>query len=83
MAGGGIVTSGYSRKYPGYLTHFVLPICIVAGMGGLIFGYDIGISGGVTSSAPFLKKFFPSGILGDQKIGEEEVHAHRNLMTKF
>ncbi|KAK4578392.1 hypothetical protein RGQ29_028490 [Quercus rubra] len=29
-------------------------------MGGLIFGYDIGISGGVTSMAPFLQKFFPS-----------------------
>ncbi|KAJ9690281.1 hypothetical protein PVL29_012772 [Vitis rotundifolia] len=29
-------------------------------MGGLIFGYDIGISGGVTSMAPFLRKFFPS-----------------------
>lgn len=29
-------------------------------MGGLIFGYDIGISGGVTSMPSFLKKFFPS-----------------------
>ncbi|GLT63739.1 hypothetical protein SLA2020_362790 [Shorea laevis] len=28
-------------------------------MGGVIFGYDIGISGGVTSMEPFLKKFFP------------------------
>ncbi|KAG5616990.1 hypothetical protein H5410_016814 [Solanum commersonii] len=30
----------------------------VACMGGVIFGYDIGISGGVTSMEPFLKKFF-------------------------
>ncbi|KAL0312661.1 UNVERIFIED_CONTAM: Sugar transport protein 1 [Sesamum radiatum] len=29
-------------------------------MGGLIFGYDIGISGGVTSMPSFLMKFFPS-----------------------
>ncbi|KAI4330544.1 hypothetical protein MLD38_028823 [Melastoma candidum] len=28
-------------------------------MGGLIFGYDIGISGGVTSMPPFLQRFFP------------------------
>ncbi|BBH00827.1 sugar transporter 1 [Prunus dulcis] len=28
--------------------------------GGLIFGYDIGISGGVTSMDSFLKKFFPA-----------------------
>ncbi|XP_050223322.1 hexose carrier protein HEX6 isoform X2 [Mercurialis annua] len=27
--------------------------------GGVIFGYDIGISGGVTSMDPFLKRFFP------------------------
>ncbi|CAH9090706.1 unnamed protein product [Cuscuta epithymum] len=30
----------------------------MAAMGGVIFGYDIGISGGVTSMEPFLKKFF-------------------------
>ncbi|KAJ7968455.1 Sugar carrier protein like [Quillaja saponaria] len=29
-------------------------------MGGLIFGYDIGISGGVTSMNSFLQEFFPS-----------------------
>ncbi|KAL5569858.1 hypothetical protein UlMin_026433 [Ulmus minor] len=32
---------------------------MMAAMGGVIFGYDIGISGGVTSMEPFLKKFFP------------------------
>ncbi|CAI0380903.1 unnamed protein product [Linum tenue] len=31
---------------------------MMAAMGGVIFGYDIGISGGVTSMEPFLKKFF-------------------------
>ncbi|CAM8940497.1 unnamed protein product [Rhodiola kirilowii] len=61
MAGGGFVASGKDgREYPGELTFFVLTTCIVAAMGGLIFGYDIGISGGVTSMAPFLEKFFPS-----------------------
>ncbi|KAK1292019.1 Sugar transport protein 7 [Acorus calamus] len=33
--------------------------CLVAAVGGSIFGYDIGISGGVTSMDPFLEKFFP------------------------
>ncbi|EPS73041.1 hexose transporter 1, partial [Genlisea aurea] len=46
--------------YPGNLTPYVLATCLIAGMGGLIFGYDIGISGGVTSMDSFLKKFFPS-----------------------
>lgn len=56
---GGIVGGG-GREYPGDLTVFVMITCIVAAMGGLIFGYDIGISGGVTSMDPFLLKFFPS-----------------------
>ncbi|KAK7362958.1 hypothetical protein VNO77_05083 [Canavalia gladiata] len=56
---GGISTVG-DKAYPGNLTPFVTVTCIVAAMGGLIFGYDIGISGGVTSMDPFLKKFFPA-----------------------
>ncbi|XAR63990.1 hypothetical protein NMG60_11024168, partial [Bertholletia excelsa] len=37
----------------------VIISCIVAATGGLIFGYDIGISGGVTTMDSFLGKFFP------------------------
>ncbi|XLR20097.1 hypothetical protein S83_048009, partial [Arachis hypogaea] len=43
----------------GKLTFRVFVTCMVAAFGGLIFGYDLGISGGVTSMDPFLKKFFP------------------------
>lgn len=60
MAGGGPISSGSAKAYPGELTSYVMVTCIIAAMGGLIFGYDIGISGGVTSMDPFLKKFFPS-----------------------
>ncbi|CAL5213424.1 unnamed protein product [Lathyrus oleraceus] len=56
----GIPTGGSNKEYPGKLTPFVTVTCIVAAMGGLIFGYGIGISGGVTSMDPFLLKFFPS-----------------------
>uniref|UniRef100_A0A7N0R8U9 Major facilitator superfamily (MFS) profile domain-containing protein n=1 Tax=Kalanchoe fedtschenkoi TaxID=63787 RepID=A0A7N0R8U9_KALFE len=42
------------------LTASLVIICIVASSAGLIFGYDIGITGGVTTMEPFLKKFFPS-----------------------
>nr|CAD30830.1 monosaccharide-H+ symporter [Datisca glomerata] len=57
---GGIVVGGSKKEYPGNLTPYVTITCIVAAMGGLIFGYDIGISGGVTSMDSFLKKFFPA-----------------------
>uniref|UniRef100_A0A6V7QVI5 Major facilitator superfamily (MFS) profile domain-containing protein n=1 Tax=Ananas comosus var. bracteatus TaxID=296719 RepID=A0A6V7QVI5_ANACO len=60
MAGGGVVSSVGGKDYPGKMTLFVFLACLVASSGGLIFGYDIGISGGVTSMDSFLLKFFPS-----------------------
>ncbi|KAL0923756.1 hypothetical protein M5K25_007828 [Dendrobium thyrsiflorum] len=46
-------------KEPARITLFVVFTCMVAGSGGLLFGYDLGISGGVTSMDSFLGKFFP------------------------
>ncbi|KAK4722298.1 hypothetical protein R3W88_012531 [Solanum pinnatisectum] len=61
MAGGNFIAADEGGcEYPGKLTRYVALTCIMAAMGGLIFGYDIGISGGVTSMDPFLKLFFPS-----------------------
>ncbi|KAL7142732.1 hypothetical protein ABFS83_08G143700 [Erythranthe nasuta] len=61
MAGGGFGPGpGEGKEYPGNLTPYVLVTCVIAAMGGLIFGYDIGISGGVTAMDSFLKEFFPS-----------------------
>ncbi|XP_055827481.1 sugar carrier protein C-like [Solanum dulcamara] len=63
MAGGGGISRGgenNGKEYPGNLTLYVTITCIVAAMGGLIFGYDIGISGGVTSMDSFLETFFHS-----------------------
>ncbi|KAI3922943.1 hypothetical protein MKW98_007074 [Papaver atlanticum] len=46
-------------QYNGRMTKIVILSCMMAAMGGLLFGYDIGISGGVSSMEPFLRKFFP------------------------
>ncbi|OIW04693.1 hypothetical protein TanjilG_06759 [Lupinus angustifolius] len=54
-------------RYPGKLTLRVVFTCIMAASGGLIFGYDHGVSGGVTSMDSFLKLFFPS-------VYEKESH---------
>ncbi|TVU10945.1 hypothetical protein EJB05_44501, partial [Eragrostis curvula] len=59
MAGGAMVNAVGGKDYPGKLTLFVFFTSFIAATGGLIFGYDIGISGGVTSMDPFLEKFFP------------------------
>ncbi|KAK7310234.1 hypothetical protein RJT34_07621 [Clitoria ternatea] len=77
MAGGSFVSSG-SAHYEGKVTGFVLVTCFVAAMGGLLFGYDLGITGGVTSMETFLIKFFPS-------VYEEMTNAteDKNQYCKF
>jgi MFS family permease len=61
MAGGAPSASAAGgRDYPGQLTLFVFMACLVAATDCLIFGYDIGISGGVTLMDSFLSKFYPS-----------------------
>ncbi|XP_009378849.2 hexose carrier protein HEX6-like [Pyrus x bretschneideri] len=55
----GLEIAGKAGQYNGRMMPFVILSCMLAAIGGVIFGYDIGISGGVTSMEPFLNKFFP------------------------
>ncbi|TKW04732.1 hypothetical protein SEVIR_7G128400v4 [Setaria viridis] len=63
MAGGGFAAAaeggGGGRDYGGGVTFSVVVTSLMAASCGLIFGYDIGVSGGVTQMEPFLTKFFP------------------------
>ncbi|XP_074269977.1 sugar carrier protein C-like [Silene latifolia] len=77
MAGGPVFTGKGGKAYPGNLTPYVLATCIIAAMGGLIFGYDIGISGGVTSMSMFLEKFFPD------VYRKQNAHSNTNQYCKF
>ena len=49
MAGGGVAALGVKQEraaqYKGRMTWYVAVTCLVAAVGGAIFGYDIGISG--------------------------------------
>ncbi|XP_051142679.1 hexose carrier protein HEX6-like [Andrographis paniculata] len=47
-------------RYHTRITCLVLLSCLMAATGGLLFGYDTGVTGGVTSMDAFLKKFFPT-----------------------
>ncbi|XP_064975152.1 sugar transport protein MST8-like isoform X2 [Musa acuminata AAA Group] len=77
MAGGAVMAPGASKGYPGKMTLYVFVTCLVASSGGLIFGYDIGISGGITSMDTFLQKFFP-------KVYYKEKHTlSRNQYCEF
>ncbi|KAF3955497.1 hypothetical protein ACB098_12G108300 [Castanea mollissima] len=66
----GLAITSEGGNYNGRMTLFVILSCMMAAMGGVIFGYDIGISGGVTSMDSFLKKFFPEVLtkMKDTKI---------------
>jgi sugar porter (SP) family MFS transporter len=48
--------------YGGGITFSVVVTCLMAASGGLIFGYHIGISGGVTAMESFLAAIYP-GVL--------------------
>ncbi|KAJ1693375.1 hypothetical protein LUZ63_010073 [Rhynchospora breviuscula] len=42
------------------ITPILIITCVLVATAGLMFGYDVGNSGGVTSMDDFLEKFFPS-----------------------
>ncbi|RAL38462.1 hypothetical protein DM860_002440 [Cuscuta australis] len=62
--------------YESKITFYVLCCWILAAFGGLMFGYDIGISGGVTAMDDFLVKFFPG-------VYARKQHARENNYCKY
>uniref|UniRef100_J3KUG8 Major facilitator superfamily (MFS) profile domain-containing protein n=2 Tax=Oryza brachyantha TaxID=4533 RepID=J3KUG8_ORYBR len=57
MAGGFAIdgkVGGGRREFKGKITWYVWMCGIVAATSGLMFGYDVGISGGVTAMDDFL-----------------------------
>ncbi|XP_042497569.1 sugar transport protein 8-like [Macadamia integrifolia] len=70
---------GQNGNLPAFNSKFTLymGVCwIIAAFGGLMFGYDIGISGGVTAMDDFLLKFFP-------EVYERKLHAKEDNYCKY
>ncbi|PKA65036.1 Sugar transport protein 8 [Apostasia shenzhenica] len=59
MPAAAVVSGSSSAEFDGRITVYVILCGVIAATGGLMFGYDIGISGGVTAMDDFLEKFFP------------------------
>lgn len=59
MAGGSVGPTGVAKEraeqYQGRVTGYVVVTCLIAAVGGSIFGYDIGISG---DSLSLCNRFF-------------------------
>nr|CAD1825152.1 unnamed protein product [Ananas comosus var. bracteatus] len=85
MAGGGFATEFPASDYGGSLTTSVIVTCFMAASGGLIFGYDIGISGGVTTMESFLRSFFPSVLkkMAEAKQDDEYCMYDSQALTAF
>ncbi|KAL6650829.1 hypothetical protein ACP70R_009754 [Stipagrostis hirtigluma subsp. patula] len=74
MAGGGFVAAdGSARDYGGGVTFSVVVTCLMAASCGLIYGYDNGVTGGVTQMESFLSKFFPE-VLSGKKNAKSDVY---------
>lgn len=54
-----VESGGRAHLYEYKITWYFIFACIVGSLGGSLFGYDLGVSGGVTSMDDFLIKFFP------------------------
>lgn len=85
MAGGVIVSGpgGRSTLYnKGRITPYVLLACFVGACTGLVFGYDIGIAGGVISYPDFQRRFFPE-VLEHQGEGDAFCKYNDPLLQLF
>lgn len=60
MAVGYAPTPASDKRYKHRITGYLVASCLTAATAGLLFGYDVGISGGVSSMDDFQKKFYPS-----------------------
>ncbi|KAG5628744.1 hypothetical protein H5410_000461 [Solanum commersonii] len=58
------------------ITAYVVSCWIFAAFGGLMFGYGIGISGGISAMDDFLIKFFPH-------VYQTKLHAKENNYCKY
>lgn len=80
MAGGGFVDAGNrgrAEQYEYRITPYFVFASFVAALGGSLFGYDLGISGGVTSMDDFLKDFFP------HIYRRKQAHLHETNYCKY
>ncbi|ERN15075.1 hypothetical protein AMTRI_Chr05g67140 [Amborella trichopoda] len=79
MAGGFMAAGkpGRAEQYKGEITRYVVFACMVAALGGSLFGYDLGVSGGVTSMDDFLKEFFP------KVYRRKQLHLHETDYCKY
>lgn len=88
--GGGVLAvddaavAGTASGYISEITFTVVMSCLMAASGGLIFGYDISITGGLTQMQSFLEAFFPE-ILEKMNNAQQDAYCifDSQVLTTF
>jgi hypothetical protein len=62
MAGGSFATSAGGNDFEAKITPIVIISCIMAATGGLMFGYDVGVSGALFFFFSIFDSFISSSI---------------------
>ncbi|CAK9212262.1 unnamed protein product [Sphagnum troendelagicum] len=83
VAGGNLVVAGGGEfnNFEGRTTSYLVFICLLIASCGLMFGYDIGINGGVAEMNSFLEKFFPTVVVNKRReaeLGEGSLYCQYN-----
>ena len=62
---------------------YTAAVCLVASSGGLLFGIDVGITGGVLAMPSFLSKFFPDAYANLQNTSDDPYCTYSDQRLAF
>lgn len=68
---------------PAKITAYVLFTCFLAGSGGLMYGYDLVVAGGVSIMEDFLVKFYPAVHRSEQNVKQDSYCKYNNQVFQL
>ncbi|KAI5081070.1 hypothetical protein GOP47_0004253 [Adiantum capillus-veneris] len=68
---------------PAQITAYVVYTCIMAGSGGLMYGYDLVIAGGISIMDDFLLKFYPNVYIHKKNAQEDNYCRYNNQVFQL
>ncbi|MCO5568206.1 hypothetical protein L7F22_021902 [Adiantum nelumboides] len=75
--------SGSGSPSPPKITPYVFFTCLLAGSGGLMYGYDLVVAGGVSIMEDFLIKFYPSVYRKKQDVKQDNYCKYDNQVFQL
>lgn len=65
------------------ITPYVFFTCLLAGSGGLMYGYDLVVAGGVSIMEDFLLKFYPSVYRSEKDVKQDNYCKYNNQVFQL